>query len=395
MYCEHFGFTTKPFELLPNPAFLYLSRTHSKALTYLRYGISEGTGFVLLTGEVGSGKTTLVRELIKNHLGGLKLAKVFNTKVDSTQLLSMIVEDFGLDPAGKDKTALIRMLNDFLIEQYAERNRCVLIIDEAQNLSGELLEEVRLLSNLETEHGKLLQIVLVGQPELKETLKHADLLQLRQRIQVYCHLGTISAEELKEYVLCRFERAGNRNALEIADEALDMIFRVTRGTPRLVNILMDYVLLDAFGNGTNVASEQAVAEIIEDLDFERQFWGTGETASPAPVRTEAVVPAADQGKAASSNANTLMNIFKKMESRMKGVEKQLARMDVNAVLVLQDRIAGLEKELASQREMTEKALELAQDSLVRAAASREEAKVEVVSPVRRRSWAARLLLGGE
>ena len=177
------------------------------------------------------------------------------------------------------------MLNDFLIEQYAERNRCVLIIDEAQNLSGELLEEVRLLSNLETEQGKLLQIVLVGQPELKETLKHADLLQLRQRIQVYCHLGTISAEELKEYVLCRFERAGNRNALEIADEALDMIFRVTRGTPRLVNILMDYVLLDAFGNGTNVASEQAVAEIIEDLDFERQFWGTGETASPAPVRT--------------------------------------------------------------------------------------------------------------
>ncbi|MFV0348176.1 MAG: AAA family ATPase [Halodesulfovibrio sp.] len=365
MYCEHFGFSTKPFELLPNPAFLYLSRTHSKALTYLRYGISEGTGFVLLTGEVGSGKTTLVRELIKNHLGGIKLAKVFNTKVDSTQLLSMIVEDFGLDPAGRDKTALIRMLNDFLIEQYAERKRCVLIIDEAQNLSGELLEEVRLLSNLETEQGKLLQIVLVGQPELKE------------------------------YILCRFERAGNRNALDISDDALDMVHRVTRGTPRLVNILMDYVLLDAFGNGTTVATEQTVGEIIEDLDFERQFWGTGETPPAPPVRKDAASPAGDQGKAAGTNANTLMNIFKKLESRMKGVEKQLARMDVNAVLVLQDRIAGLEEELARQREMTEKALEMAQDSLVRATVSREEAKVEVVAPVRRRSWAARLLLGSE
>lgn len=392
MYLDHFGFTAKPFELLPNPAFLYMSRTHTKALTYLRYGISERSGFILLTGEVGSGKTTLIRELIGSHLKGLRLAKVFNTRVDSTQLLGMIVEDFGLNAEGRDKTALIRMLNDFLIEQYAQGNRCVLIIDEAQNLSVELLEEVRLLSNLETEQGKLLQIVLVGQPELKETLKSLELLQLRQRIQVFCHLGTISAGEIREYILCRLERAGNRGAVELSDEVLEIIHRVTRGTPRLVNILMEYILLDAFGNGTVEVSGTAVQEIVDDLDFERQFWG-GEEAQGISGRKE-VLPVADGGKGKPAGASALTSLFRRMEARVKGLETQILKMDPAAVQTLAERIAALEGQLARQRDVSESAMEMARAALARENQSRREPEAAPVTP-RRRNWAVRLLLGEE
>ncbi len=170
MYKKHFSFKDKPFELVPNPDFLFKSGTHKKAITYLDYGIKGKTGFILLTGEIGSGKTTIVRNLIKNLDGTIKLSKINNTKLSSEQLLSMINDDFGLDVEGKSKAGLLRDLNKFLIEQYSEKSRPVLLIDEAQNLSPDLLEEIRLLSNIETDKAKLLQIILVGQPELKKTL---------------------------------------------------------------------------------------------------------------------------------------------------------------------------------------------------------------------------------
>ena len=158
MYTSFFGLREKPFDLLPNPDFLYPSRAHQRALTYLTHGIRERAGFILLTGEVGSGKTTLIRNMIRSQLRDSVLAKVFNTRVDSLQLLMQINGDFGLETEGKDKSTLLRELNDFLIEQYAHRRQAVLIIDEAQNLSVEILEEVRMLSNLETDRDKLLQV---------------------------------------------------------------------------------------------------------------------------------------------------------------------------------------------------------------------------------------------
>ena len=215
MYDKFFDFKTKPFELVPNPDFLFLSKSHKKAISYLDYGIKERIGFILLSGEVGSGKTTIIRNIIKNLNGNIHLSKVFNTKVSSQQLIAMINEDFGLEVAHKDKVTLLRDLNDFLIDKYAHQHHTMLIIDEAQNLSPELLEEVRMLSNLETDKTKLLQIILVGQPELREALSQPELRQLRQRISVWWGLGPLRRPETAEYVLHR---------LRIASGALDELF---------------------------------------------------------------------------------------------------------------------------------------------------------------------------
>jgi putative secretion ATPase (PEP-CTERM system associated) len=285
MYKSFFNLLQKPFELLPNPDFLYLSKFHKRALTYLDYGIKERVGFILLTGEVGSGKTTIIRDLIKKHQDRVVLSKIFNTMVDSQQLISMINEDFGLATQGKDRIALLRELNDFLVEQFARGNQPVLIIDEAQNLTPALLEEVRMLSNLETDSAKLLQIILVGQPELRKTLASPKLLQLRQRISIHCHLQALSRQEIEQYIMHRLERAGNREALSFSPEALDIIFKYSKGIPRLINIICDFLMLSAFAEESKSIDSDLVQEIVGDLDFENQFWGGEIEPDPPSVDT--------------------------------------------------------------------------------------------------------------
>lgn len=280
VYGPFFNFHGHPFELVPNPAFLYLSSAHRKALNHLAYGIRQQSGFILLTGEVGTGKTTLIRRLIKSHLSDVTLSKLFNTRVHSIQLLEMILDDFGVSPSGKDKPSLLRDLNDFLIGEYALGHQCVLIIDEAQNLTHELLEEVRLLSNLENDHHKLLRIILVGQPELKQILASPRLLQLRQRIQVSCHIPPLPKGEVGDYIAFRLETAGNREAITLNDEATEAVFRYTQGVPRLINILGDYLLLDAFAHQAREITAATVHEVATDLDFENRYWDPDRPAGP-------------------------------------------------------------------------------------------------------------------
>ena len=272
MYEKFFSLKKKPFDLVPNPEFLFLSRSHKKAITYLDYGIKEKMGFVLLTGEVGSGKTTIVRNLIKELNGKVRLSKVFNTKVSSEQLIAMINEDFGLNVKGKDKITLIRELNAFLIEQYANKYQSILIIDEAQNLTSELLEEVRLLSNLETDDSTLLQIILVGQPELRNTLAQPQLRQLRQRISVSCNIKPLTREETEEYIFYRFEIAGNRGAIVFHDETIDVIHNFSRGIPRLINIICDFLMLSAFVEEKRELSLDMVKEVIGEVEMENRYW---------------------------------------------------------------------------------------------------------------------------
>jgi putative secretion ATPase (PEP-CTERM system associated) len=267
MYTSFFGLDEKPFELLPNPKFLFLSKGHKKALSYLEYGIQERAGFTLLTGEVGSGKTTLLRNIIKNLGSKTTLSMVFNTRVESEQLLALINEDFGLEVDGKDKIVLLRNLNDFLVKENSSGRRPIVIIDEAQNLPPESLEEIRLLSNLEFDSFKLLQIILVGQPELKQILAQPRLRQLRQRISISCHLGPLSREETEAYIYHRLQIAGNREAVSFDDNVFDLIYQFSSGGPRLINVICDFLLLTAFVEEEKHIVESMVLEAIEELSI--------------------------------------------------------------------------------------------------------------------------------
>jgi putative secretion ATPase (PEP-CTERM system associated) len=274
MYEEYFGFNNKPFQITPDPEFLYLSKTHKKAMNYLNYGIRENSGFILITGEIGTGKTTIIRSMMKALPGNVHLARINNTRVDSDLLISMINDEFGLGTMGKGKIELLRDLNDFLINQYAERNQCVLVVDEAQNLSSDLIEEVRLLSNLETDKSKLLQIILVGQPELRATLSRPELEQLSQRITVSCHLRPLVEEELEGYIRHRMAVAGNQNAVSFEPGVISEIFKFSGGRPRLINVICDYALLSAFTDQVKVIGLKQIREIVEELAEEKQSTDT-------------------------------------------------------------------------------------------------------------------------
>jgi len=279
MYEAFFGLTVKPFEIVPNPGFIYLSRSHRKARNYLKYGLSEGAGFILLTGEVGSGKTTIIRDFIAGMTSDMVLAMLFNTKVTNKQVLAMINEDFGLPVAGRDKVALLRELNDFLLEQHAQGKHPILIVDEAQNLSASCLEEIRLLSNLEASDAKLLQIIMVGQSELKQTIAKHELRQLRQRISVHCHLEPLSRDETEEYVLHRLELAGNRQAVNWDAGTFDALYRCSQGIPRLINVFCDYILLAAYVEEVRDVSLELVEEVICDALWEQPAKEDGEAFS--------------------------------------------------------------------------------------------------------------------
>ena len=285
MYTSFFGFKYKPFQLTPDPEFLFLSRAHKKALIYLNYGITDNSGFILLTGEIGTGKTTLLRSMIKHIPQDIRLARINNTKVNSEQLISMINEDFGLDIKGLDKTQLLSKLTDFLIAQYSQGRRSMIIIDEAQNLSADLLEEIRMLSNLETDKSKLLQIILVGQPELNITLSRPELEQLRQRITVCTHISPLTREEIDSYIKYRLRIAGNEEAVTFEEGVTEAIFNFSEGIPRLINILCDFSLLTAFTDSRKTIDMALINEVINDLINERP-----ETKAAAVQTGECITP---------------------------------------------------------------------------------------------------------
>lgn len=349
MYESFFNLSSKPFDLSPDPRFIYLSKSHKKALTYLDYGIRERSGFILLTGEVGSGKTTLIRNLLDKRYEHVVLSKIFNTRVTSEQLLAMINDDFGLAVQGKDKVTLIRDLNGFLIEQYAAGNQPILIIDEAQNLSRDLLEEVRMLSNLEASSIKLLQIILVGQPELRTILSAPELRQLRQRININCHLQALSREEMEQYITRRLEVAGNASAVHFESEALDAIFRYCRGIPRLINIICDFLMFLAFAEETTTLTVEMVNDVIGDLDFENYHWVED---SPAEQQNSAPVTSSPTAVESPGTAPELHNLLAEISRRIEAIEHDIAAPLHTALKGQNDRFVSFQETVTSHVERT-------------------------------------------
>lgn len=263
MYEKFYGFKEKPFQIVPNPNFLYLTSKHQNALTYLEYGLTEGVGFILLTGEIGTGKTTLIRHILNQIESDLEIAVIFNTNVNEEQLLNLILQEFELPAAEGDKTKNLDILYRYLIEKYAEGKRTLLIIDEAQNLSNNVLEEVRMLSNLQSDEQALLQIMLVGQPELKAKLRTPGLAQLSQRIAVNYHLTALNRDDTRSYIASRIQKAGGNPDI-FTLEATDMVYQASGGIPRSINILCDSALVYGFADELKTIDANVIEQVLED-----------------------------------------------------------------------------------------------------------------------------------
>jgi general secretion pathway protein A len=266
MYNQFYGFREPPFNITPDPRFLFFSDRHREAFNHILFGIRERKGFVQITGEVGAGKTTLCRAVLEELGSNFVTALILNPCLDTTQLLRTVLTEFGLQPGRSDRVECLEMLNRFLLEQLEKGNDVVLLIDEAQDLDSELLEQVRLLSNLETDQRKLLQIVLLGQPELREKLDDRSLRQLRQRITVRYHLTPLDREEVERYIQHRLQVAGGNGRPAFTSWAVRSIHRYSGGIPRLVNAVCDKALLAGFVDGTDLLTRRQVRRAIRELE---------------------------------------------------------------------------------------------------------------------------------
>ncbi len=265
MYKEFFGFEMMPFNTTPDASFFFASEQHNEALARLKYAITERKGFVLISGEIGSGKTTICHTLLSQLGTCVRTALITNTHITGKELLREICTEFEIATSKKTRLQLLHALNDFLIDQLSHDNNAVIIIDEAQNLTPRVLEEVRLISNLETDKSKLVQIILMGQPELSEKLELPQLKQLKQRIVTRYHLYPISDEEAERYIYHRLKIAGSNSHKIFSHRALQEIILYAGGIPRLINIISDQALLHAYSSDTHKVDLDIVHEVIEEF----------------------------------------------------------------------------------------------------------------------------------
>ncbi len=285
MYESFFGLSEKPFNLTPDPDFLYMSNSHKKAMTYLKYGIETKEGFIQLSGEIGSGKTTLLRGLLRGLDREIRAAYIVNPRGTFRQILRTLLDQLNVVPFRLDysKERLLDKFHEFLKSQEALNHPVVLIFDEAQNLDISTLEELRMLSNYETDKKKLVQIILVGQPELREKLDRPELVQLRQRIAVRAHLGPLNAEETRAYIEHRLKVAGSDGSIRFEPASCDLIQQATHGIPRLINLLCNNVMLAGYVEEKKTFGAEMVSRVIAEMraDDGRSELPLPESPSPA------------------------------------------------------------------------------------------------------------------
>jgi type II secretory pathway predicted ATPase ExeA len=270
MYRSFFGIRALPFGSSPDPRFLYVMPQIRETLACLQYGIAARKGFVVMTGEVGTGKTTLLKTVLSTFSKGrVSTAFVFNPRLDVLDFLEFVLTDFGIEPANRTKSGMLIQLNRWLVERYRDHGVCVIVVDEAQNLSWELLEEIRLLTNLETSSEKLVQIVLSGQPELEEKLRNPVVRQLRQRVSLWCKTRPLTSEETIAYIAERLHIAGASEPV-LTPEAIQLVHRYSRGIPRLINLICEHALIGAYVEQVKPVPARIVEDVSSELDLEQQ-----------------------------------------------------------------------------------------------------------------------------
>ncbi|MGF7179445.1 AAA family ATPase [Tunturibacter psychrotolerans] len=305
MYNTFFKLQSSPFGTSPDPRFLYMMPHTREALACLEYGISARKGFTVLTGEVGTGKTTLLRRALSSFSGRkVSTAFVFNPRLDVLDFLEFVLTDFGIVPATRTKSGMLLQLNRWLIERFRMEETCVVVVDEAQNLSWELLEEIRLLTNLETSSEKLLQIVLSGQPELEEKLRHPSVRQLRQRVSLWCRTQALTESQTHAYVAERLRIAGASWSL-FSLEALDLIHRASRGIPRIINLLCEHSLIVAYVEQVEQVTATIVEGVAAELELEVQPF----------MLSSAVIGNGDKQSGLNSKEDNFMAAFNKEPGR--------------------------------------------------------------------------------
>jgi type II secretory pathway predicted ATPase ExeA len=302
MYKTFFGLKENPFNVNPDPRYLFLTQHIQEAMACLTYGIETRKGFILLTGEVGTGKTTLLNKLLDwLHQQNIATAFVFNPRLSVTQFFDFMMTDFGIPCDTRIKSQMLLTLNHWLLERYQAGERAVLIVDEAQNLSPEMLEEIRLLTNLETSTEKLLQIVLCGQPELHQKLVQPELRQLRQRITLRARTRPLTLEESRGYIAERLRTAGGQVDEIFSPEAVDALHRHASGIPRVTNLLAEHALINAFVEQQKPISSEIVDVVARDTEFCEPL-----PVTPPPAAATSVVPATLEVPANGNGANAAL-----------------------------------------------------------------------------------------
>ena len=321
MYESFYGLKEKPFNLLPDPDYLYMSSGHENIFTHLEYAIAENKGFVVITGEVGSGKTTLINYLISKALSGVEVGLINNTYIAPNQIIKSICREFELPFEGLDKDEMLDRFHDFLIGKYATSKRVILIFDEAQNLSVQALEEIRMLSNLEAEKDHLIQIILSGQPELKVRLRDRRLKQLVQRITVYCHLNGLSLSEVKKYIKYRLTVGGAQQDEIFVDGAINAIASYSKGLPRLINLVCDAALVYGYADNKKKIDKKIVEEVIRER-ISGEIFADEASGEQNKLPLDAPLPI-EPGGVSADRVDTLEARIQNLETMFRSIDKRL------------------------------------------------------------------------
>lgn len=347
MYERFYNLRERPFALSPDPEYLYLSRVHREALDAIRFGIESRAGFIVVTGEVGAGKTTLLQTLLQQLDERANVARIVNTTLEPRELIETILMDFGLPTTDKSKPALLRDLGQFLVQQRTQGRRPILVIDEAQNLGPAALEEVRLLSNMETEKSKLLQILIAGQPNLREAIAGPGLEQFRQRVTVSYHLTALDASDTAAYINYRLQHAAIGEPPRFPADAAELVHRRSGGVPRIINVICDAALIFGYAEERRTINRALVEEVIGELE------STGVLVTPAAETQPAAAAASEPAPIFPPAAAAAVQSVQQPSAVQISPEHLLVARE--ALTQAREAVAAREAEVVRQRELVNRA----------------------------------------